>query len=366
MSDIAINGVIGSEVSSQRVINQMKAIPGYKQVVIHSQGGDALEVSKLFNAMVENKVDTLIDTKALSAAGFLALAGDTVRMKSNALLMFHGPLFEFEQGGTANLDEMKEGVKALESVATSIVSTIVTKTGKSEKEVSELLKGDNWFTPKQALDAGWVHEIVESNGHVADISAFTDIPATIVAFSKTFEEKRDMSLRDVATGLSLKFEKDDKDDVVEKLVTTHIKGLDDRIVALTKEGEDSALRVKELDKKLNPEKTSHPASYVELVRKNRTLEITALFSEGKMIAEVKDDMLADYCSEEALNDALDDDANERAFQKVIAKFDKNKPVLRTGGRTGIQAIHDDSKGNDPEKGGHGLLAGIQKAHAEAN
>jgi ATP-dependent protease ClpP protease subunit len=358
MSDILIHGIIGREVRSQRVLKELAEASKPIQVIINSKGGDAFEIAALFNAIAESGADTLIDGQAFSAAGVLALAGKKVRMKENALLMLHGT--GLKASGTMNIPQMKEALEVMAKVEDAIITTIVSKTKKERVEIEDILSRDSFFTPQEALDAGFIDEIVPVKGNKIDLAGFTNLPERIVAFVESNREEPNMSfVTDLANALELEI-KDEKDyAVVLEVVSKKFKTLTDSVAALTTEKE-------ELEKKANPPKHSHPKTYVNQGRKLRSLEIESLVKDGKITAALAKKMQSTYCSDAAVIASLDDDSNEDSFENMITMFKENDAVVNLGGRSGVQVVGDTiTQGEDDEKN-RGLLEKLRAKATNSN
>lgn len=122
------------------------------EVRINSPGGDAFEGLGIHNVLKEHggKVTVVIDGVAASAASLIAMAGDTVRIPSNAMMMLHEP-FTFAFG---TQDDLKKGIDRLAAVTTAGVQTYAAKTKQDSKKIAKWLKDETWFVGQEAVDAG--------------------------------------------------------------------------------------------------------------------------------------------------------------------------------------------------------------------
>ena len=139
-------------------------------VYVHTKGGDVTEGTLMYNHIktCDIPVNIYIVGVCCSMGTILMMAATRVYMCENSYLMIHAP-----QGGcygTATM--MDKAAKGLRGMEKNFKKVYATKTGKSEKEIEELLVGDNWFTAQEAIEAKLI------DGIVAPIATdVTQIPA---------------------------------------------------------------------------------------------------------------------------------------------------------------------------------------------
>ena len=126
------------------------------EVRINSPGGDCGEGIGIHNLLKTHpaKVTVIVDGIAASAASLIAMAGDTIRVPKNALMMIHEP-WSIAMGAEDDL------LKAAEMLATynrACINTYAEKTGKKPEEIAALLKAETWMTGDEALAAGFATE----------------------------------------------------------------------------------------------------------------------------------------------------------------------------------------------------------------
>jgi ATP-dependent protease ClpP protease subunit len=156
----------GSGITAKGFQKELSAIKS-SQIDLHinSPGGQVFDGITIHNLIKQHpaNVTTYIDGLAASIASVIALAGDRVVMAENALFMIHkasGMVF-------GNSDDMRDFAEKLDMVNGSIATTYMSKTGKKEPEINDLMGAETWMTAKAALEAGFVDEISGS----ADMSA---------------------------------------------------------------------------------------------------------------------------------------------------------------------------------------------------
>lgn len=132
------------------------------EVTINSGGGSVYSGIAIYNLLnaCEKPVNVIVAGLAASMASIIMLAGDTVKMYSNAKVMIHAPSI-FVAGQVADLESAKEQLEDWRKTMTSIYAE---RTGKPQEEVAKwLVDGkDTWFNAEQALDAQLVDEIIKT------------------------------------------------------------------------------------------------------------------------------------------------------------------------------------------------------------
>ena len=168
-------------------------------VRVNSPGGGVFDGIAIYNALKKHdaKVIVQIDGIAASIASVIALAGDEVNMLLGTQFMIHKPLMF----GGGNADDFEKLIDVLNGAEDSIVSIYKTKTGLSDSEIRSALKAETWYSPEEALEAGFVDSIVEAEKaeNTFDLSAiFENVPEGL---------RREPTVREVeqalrATGMS--------------------------------------------------------------------------------------------------------------------------------------------------------------------
>lgn len=135
-----------------------------------------------------------IDGWAASAATIIAAAGDKVLIARNGVMMYHDPAMNLR--GYFKADELEKQIAALAVIKNSIVNALAMKTGKTEEEVSEIMKAETWYTGAEAVENGFADELmfeekdvetevqddcrVVVNSVAFDLSPFRSIPKALL------------------------------------------------------------------------------------------------------------------------------------------------------------------------------------------
>jgi len=149
------NGVIAAD-----LVRALSALDvGTIDVRINSFGGSVPDGLAIFNALQRHPaaVNVHVDGVAVSCASLIAMAGDTLSMAENALMMIHAP-WGHGSGNSASLREMAD---MLDKYASAMANCYANKTGKPYDECLALLSDgkDHWFTAAEAHAAGWIDQV---------------------------------------------------------------------------------------------------------------------------------------------------------------------------------------------------------------
>ncbi|MFY0545462.1 head maturation protease, ClpP-related [Brevibacillus sp. H7] len=140
----------------------LKALGTIKKLTVrlNSSGGDVFAANAIYTQLKSHaaNVTVIIDGVAASAATIIAMAGDTIKAPSNALLMIHDPMFVLY--GYYNTKDMEKMSSVLDTVKESILNAYVNKTGRDRAELSEMMSNETWMTAEEAKEEGFVDEIM--------------------------------------------------------------------------------------------------------------------------------------------------------------------------------------------------------------
>lgn len=334
-NDIFVHGIIGVDVTGKSILDELEAAKGGKpiRVRINSKGGSAPECIDIFNKInsFSEDVITYVEGVALSAAAILAHAGKEVHMAENSLLMYHKARFE-NIPGTLHAEDLRSHADALDKFNEVLVKTLVATSNKSKEDVEKMLEKDSWFTAKEALKAGFISKIVPISMKY-NPSNFKGIPDKIVAYVNSLNPMEDeMDVLKLASDLNVKVEKDAKEEDVLKGIVAHFNSLTEELKKLK---EELTKATKEPDKK-----EPIASGILSMARKYRETEINGLI--GKITPAVAKELEKEFCSDEALNNALTNtgEATDN-FEKMMTIIKENEDVIALEGSSGVQPLPKD-------------------------
>ena len=167
-AEILIFGDIGESwwtesVTAKAFLEELSALTADTITVrINSFGGSVSDGLAIHNALKRHAahVTTVNEGAAMSIASLILMAGDTVEMAENSLLMIHAP-WTYAGG---NAVDLRATADMLDKWAQAIASSYAAQTGRPVDEMLAWLTDgqDHYFTASEAKAEGLIHEIVSA------------------------------------------------------------------------------------------------------------------------------------------------------------------------------------------------------------
>lgn len=165
-------------VDSESFIKQLNDIDtSVINLRINSPGGDVFDARAIQTAIKQHKARVVahIDGLAASAATYIALGADEVRMADGAFFMIH-------KGWTialGNSDDFKKTADLLDKVDDSIANDYRAKTGLDKDELIQMMSDETWMSAEEAFEKGFVDSISDTETVDAsfDLSVYDKAPA---------------------------------------------------------------------------------------------------------------------------------------------------------------------------------------------
>lgn len=161
-------------VTARAFVEQLAALPEnvkHLRVHINSPGGDVFAGVTIANALRDQQaskgrtVETIVDGIAASIASVIAMAGSTIRIADNGLMMIHNPW-------SIALGEAKDFRKAadeLDTIRNTILATYKWHSELSDDELRALMDAETWMDADEAIANGFATEKVEGLKAAASI-----------------------------------------------------------------------------------------------------------------------------------------------------------------------------------------------------
>lgn len=130
---------------------------------INSPGGDVFGALNIANALRDQQVSkqrtvvTICDGLAASAASIILMAGSTVRIADNALVMIHNPWTI----AIGDVSDMEKVVTELKTVRNTIIATYKWHSSLDDEALGTLMDAETWMDASEALANGFATEQVE-------------------------------------------------------------------------------------------------------------------------------------------------------------------------------------------------------------
>lgn len=176
------------------VLEEIKKADGKDlTVVINSGGGSVYDGAEIYTELkdYDGHVEVKIVGLAASAASFIALAGDVVKMSPVAEIMIHNASM-LNYGDYHSMDKASE---MLQNTNKIIANAYRLKTGKSFEELLELMDKETWLTPQQALELGLIDEIMFEENIKLTANVGIMLPENVVnKVRNTLNQKQDSNV----------------------------------------------------------------------------------------------------------------------------------------------------------------------------
>ena len=160
---LAIDGEIGFwGISAKMVRDELANIGdvGDIDVTINSPGGLIGEGVSIYNALKKHpaNVHVSIEGYALSMGSIIAMAGDTVSMSDNSLMMIHNPI----GGAWGDAETLRKEADVLDKHKSALVSSYTSRpqVTMSDEDVVAAMDAETWYTAAEARDVGLVDAVV--------------------------------------------------------------------------------------------------------------------------------------------------------------------------------------------------------------
>ncbi len=178
----------GESVTASQFVKDLNALDADQITVrINSYGGSVADGLAIYNAIKRHKASTItvVDGVAVSIASLIAMAGDSVEMAENSMLMIHAP-WSYAEG---NAVDLREAANVLDKYASAMASSYADKSGKTlDAVMSWLTDGvDHWFTAAEALAENLIDKTTQALPVTASFNGLTrykSLPVSAGIFTK--------------------------------------------------------------------------------------------------------------------------------------------------------------------------------------
>ena len=163
----------GTEVTPTGFKSELDALGDINtlNVYINSPGGDVFAGQAIYSMLKRHKatVDVHIDGIAASIASVIAMAGDSIHMPVNSMMMIHNP-WSLAQGNSKDFRKMADD---LDKIGLSIEQTYLAKaTNMKQETLVALLDAETWLTAQECMDLGLCDVMDEEKAIAASIKDF--------------------------------------------------------------------------------------------------------------------------------------------------------------------------------------------------
>lgn len=172
--EIFINGDISTDAANEllKELDFIKSNDEVKKVSfrINSNGGSVVAGLAMYDAI--SALSGVVETEAFiygvcgSAATYPALACDKVKMTPNATFFIH----LCEGGLYGTIEQIQADLVFFEQLQNQVIAIYAAKTGRTPEEIYTEIETPKYYTAQQALDLGWVDEIIGATDELMTIT----------------------------------------------------------------------------------------------------------------------------------------------------------------------------------------------------
>lgn len=151
---------------------------------INSGGGSVWDGVAIYNMLKSHKatVNVYVEGLAASIASVIAMAGDTITMRSGSMMMVHMP-FTIAQG---NAEEMRKTADALEKTGNNIVDIYSSRTGIPSDDIRNIMNDETWLSAEEAVKQGWATKLDQKEAVMNSVpkeilGRFSNVPKNVLA-----------------------------------------------------------------------------------------------------------------------------------------------------------------------------------------
>lgn len=132
-------------------------------VWIDSYGGSVFAGMGIYNALMEHRrqgghVVTIGDSKVMSAATIIFMAGEKRKMTPGCVFMVHNPLTSIQQGYAC---DFRKAADVLDTIKDTIMNVYETSTGMDRNEISKLMDEETYMSAETAVKYNFATETME-------------------------------------------------------------------------------------------------------------------------------------------------------------------------------------------------------------
>jgi ATP-dependent protease ClpP protease subunit len=185
--EIYLYGVIGASwfgdgITAKQFSDDLKALKGVDGIDlrINSEGGDVFDGKAMYTLLRDHgaEITVHIDGLAASAASYIAMAGDDIRISEAGFMMVHNAW----GGAVGNAEELRRLASLLDTIDGTIRDVYAARTGLPAETVAELMAAETWMTAAEAKEKGFADTVVENlkiAAFVRDDFRYRNTPAAL-------------------------------------------------------------------------------------------------------------------------------------------------------------------------------------------
>ena len=197
---VRIFGEIGYDVTGEAFTDHIESLSGDIEIHINSLGGNVSAGLMIYHALNQYEGNVLIVIEGFcgSISSMIAMAGNRIEMHEESLFMIHNP--STIAAGTSS--DFEKTAETLNKVRDVMVSAYLKRSVFDEAEIISAMDEETWFNAAEALEAGFVDEVIPSDLDMA--ACATEVDLTGFKNTPEFAAKADETAADPAVNTPAK------------------------------------------------------------------------------------------------------------------------------------------------------------------
>lgn len=187
VGEISIYDEIGAwGITAKAFSDELKALGAVSRInlSINSPGGSVFDGIAIFNMLKRHKasITVRVDGIAASIASAIAMAGDTILMPENSMMLIHNPSSIVVDG---EADELRALAEALDKIKESMVSIYASRTSLDPAEIETIMTNETWLSAAEAVEKGFADKLeaaMKAAAHFDLKGRFENVPAALASF----------------------------------------------------------------------------------------------------------------------------------------------------------------------------------------
>jgi len=173
MKELELNGNVGESITADSIKTFLNNNKGQDITFnISTFGGSLNEAIIIYNYIKSHSGKTIANLVGFTASAgtVIATACDEITMLDNSLFLIHNSSAKIE-GNTYDFQKTASDLMKNDAIMVKIYKD---KTGLSESEIISLMRKEDWLSPDEAKNYGFIDKIIPSNMKIAAYISYKD------------------------------------------------------------------------------------------------------------------------------------------------------------------------------------------------
>lgn len=175
-------------------------------IYINSPGGDVFAGQTIYSILKRHKAhkNIYVDGLAASIASVIAMAGSTIFMPKNSMMMIHNP-WTF---GVGNASDFRKLAEDLDKIRESLISAYEDRSALMRDEIIDIMDKETWLTASECKEYGFC-DVVEKEKQIAAqvnsemLKKYRNTPKDLIDIDETPDKNQELQKQKLLIELDL-------------------------------------------------------------------------------------------------------------------------------------------------------------------